>query len=275
MFRDRSPIHSFDRIVAPMLITQGLDDKVVPPSQLDAMVAALHGRGIPHAAIALRRRGPRLPQGRVAPAGRPRPSCRSSARSSGSRPRTTSSRSWWSTWRPSAEVARTGRNVRGAHAAPTEGASPPAIAPAIRSSVWTSSSIVFLNGASHEDALDPTELGGQRERHARALGGGLEPVLALRPHRPRCRPEGQPVRRLECGDLVVRGDPSSARPADPLGIGSADATPGDELDVEDPRAPGTRVLAVRDEREDRIGRGGDDGRIGRRRHAAHLFRGGS
>ena len=35
----------------PMLITQGLDDKVVPPSQLDAMVAALHGRGIPHAAI--------------------------------------------------------------------------------------------------------------------------------------------------------------------------------------------------------------------------------
>jgi dipeptidyl aminopeptidase/acylaminoacyl peptidase len=35
-----------------MLITQGLDDKVVPPSQLDAMVAALHGRGIPHAAIA-------------------------------------------------------------------------------------------------------------------------------------------------------------------------------------------------------------------------------
>ena len=57
VFRDRSPIHSFDRIVAPMLITQGLDDKVVPPSQLDAMVAALHGRGIPHAAIALEGEG--------------------------------------------------------------------------------------------------------------------------------------------------------------------------------------------------------------------------
>ena len=51
VFRERSPIHAFDRVVAPMLITQGLDDKVVPPSQLDAMVAALHGRGIPHAAI--------------------------------------------------------------------------------------------------------------------------------------------------------------------------------------------------------------------------------
>jgi dipeptidyl aminopeptidase/acylaminoacyl peptidase len=51
VFRERSPIHAFDRIAAPMLITQGLDDRVVPPSQLDAMVTALHGRGIPHAAM--------------------------------------------------------------------------------------------------------------------------------------------------------------------------------------------------------------------------------
>jgi dipeptidyl aminopeptidase/acylaminoacyl peptidase len=57
VFIDRSPIHAFDRIVAPMLITQGLEDKVVPPSQLDTMVAALHGRGIPHATISLEGEG--------------------------------------------------------------------------------------------------------------------------------------------------------------------------------------------------------------------------
>ncbi len=57
VFHDRSPIHSFDRIVAPMLITQGLEDRVVPPSQLDAMVEALHGRGIPHATLSLEGEG--------------------------------------------------------------------------------------------------------------------------------------------------------------------------------------------------------------------------
>ncbi len=51
VFRERSPIHSLDRIRAPMLIFQGLDDKVVPPSQVDAMEAALHGRGVPHAVL--------------------------------------------------------------------------------------------------------------------------------------------------------------------------------------------------------------------------------
>jgi dipeptidyl aminopeptidase/acylaminoacyl peptidase len=48
VFRDRSPIHFLDRVRAPMLIFQGLDDKVVPPSQADAMEAAFHARGIPH-----------------------------------------------------------------------------------------------------------------------------------------------------------------------------------------------------------------------------------
>jgi dipeptidyl aminopeptidase/acylaminoacyl peptidase len=51
VFHDRSPIHFFDRVRAPMLIFQGLDDRVVPPSQVDAMVGALHARGIPHAAM--------------------------------------------------------------------------------------------------------------------------------------------------------------------------------------------------------------------------------
>ena len=34
-----------------MLIFQGLDDRVVPPSQLDAMVAAFTARGLPHVAM--------------------------------------------------------------------------------------------------------------------------------------------------------------------------------------------------------------------------------
>ncbi len=48
VFRERSPIHAFDRVRVPVLIFQGLDDKVVPPSQVESMEAALLGRGVPH-----------------------------------------------------------------------------------------------------------------------------------------------------------------------------------------------------------------------------------
>jgi dipeptidyl aminopeptidase/acylaminoacyl peptidase len=51
VFHDRSPIHFLDRCEAPMLLFQGLDDKVVPPSQLDAMVEAFTARGVPHVAM--------------------------------------------------------------------------------------------------------------------------------------------------------------------------------------------------------------------------------
>ena len=51
VFRERSPIHYLDRVRAPMLIFQGLDDRVVPPSQLDAMVEAFTARGLPHVAM--------------------------------------------------------------------------------------------------------------------------------------------------------------------------------------------------------------------------------
>jgi dipeptidyl aminopeptidase/acylaminoacyl peptidase len=50
VFRERSPIHFLDRVRAPVLLFQGLDDKVVPPSQLDAMEAAFAARGVPHVA---------------------------------------------------------------------------------------------------------------------------------------------------------------------------------------------------------------------------------
>ena len=51
VFRERSPIHFLDRVRAPVLVFQGLDDRVVPPSQLDAMVEAFTARGLPHVAM--------------------------------------------------------------------------------------------------------------------------------------------------------------------------------------------------------------------------------
>jgi len=51
VFRERSPIHCLDRVQAPILLFQGLDDRVVPPSQLDVMVAQFTARGLPHVAM--------------------------------------------------------------------------------------------------------------------------------------------------------------------------------------------------------------------------------
>jgi dipeptidyl aminopeptidase/acylaminoacyl peptidase len=46
--RERSPIHFVDRISAPVIVFQGLDDAVVPPEQAELIVAALRERGIEH-----------------------------------------------------------------------------------------------------------------------------------------------------------------------------------------------------------------------------------
>lgn len=43
----RSPIHRLDRLSCPMLILQGRLDTVVPPSQAEAMAAAVRARGLP------------------------------------------------------------------------------------------------------------------------------------------------------------------------------------------------------------------------------------
>ncbi len=51
VWRERSPIHALDRMRAPLLILQGLDDRVVPPSQVDAMEAVFQARGLPYVAM--------------------------------------------------------------------------------------------------------------------------------------------------------------------------------------------------------------------------------
>lgn len=53
LYLARSPIHHTDRLTRPMIFFQGLDDKVVPPQQSEAMVAALRQRGVPVAYVPL------------------------------------------------------------------------------------------------------------------------------------------------------------------------------------------------------------------------------
>lgn len=46
LFWDRSPIHHLDTLNAPMLILQGEDDPVVPPSQAREMYNAVLAKGL-------------------------------------------------------------------------------------------------------------------------------------------------------------------------------------------------------------------------------------
>lgn len=48
----RSPIHFTDRLATPMILFQGLDDKVVPPTQSERMFAAVKAKGLPVAYLA-------------------------------------------------------------------------------------------------------------------------------------------------------------------------------------------------------------------------------
>ena len=50
-YRERSPIHHTERLSCPVAFFQGLEDRVVPPNQAEAMVAALAARGLPHAYV--------------------------------------------------------------------------------------------------------------------------------------------------------------------------------------------------------------------------------
>jgi len=46
IYQDRSPIHHIEQLNCPVIFLQGLQDKVVPPAQAEAMVAALQKKGI-------------------------------------------------------------------------------------------------------------------------------------------------------------------------------------------------------------------------------------
>lgn len=52
LYRARSPVHHTEQLNCPVVFFQGLEDRVVPPSQAEAMVAALARRGLPHAYVA-------------------------------------------------------------------------------------------------------------------------------------------------------------------------------------------------------------------------------
>ncbi len=51
-YRERSPIHFASMLSCPVILFQGLEDRVVPPQQAEIMVEALNANGLPHAYIA-------------------------------------------------------------------------------------------------------------------------------------------------------------------------------------------------------------------------------
>lgn len=52
VYRARSPIHAIDRLACPMILFQGLEDKVVPPNQSQMMADAVRAKGLPVAYLA-------------------------------------------------------------------------------------------------------------------------------------------------------------------------------------------------------------------------------
>lgn len=51
LYRDRSAVRFADHLRCPVIMFQGLEDKVVPPSQAEAFVAACQKKGLPYAYI--------------------------------------------------------------------------------------------------------------------------------------------------------------------------------------------------------------------------------
>jgi len=51
VYVDRSPIHHVDELSAPILLLQGLEDKVVPPNQAEEMADAARAKGLPVALL--------------------------------------------------------------------------------------------------------------------------------------------------------------------------------------------------------------------------------
>jgi dipeptidyl aminopeptidase/acylaminoacyl peptidase len=52
LYRQRSPVHHTDQLSCPVILLQGLEDAVVPPSQAEQLARALELKGIPYAYLA-------------------------------------------------------------------------------------------------------------------------------------------------------------------------------------------------------------------------------
>ncbi|HEX2054355.1 MAG TPA: S9 family peptidase [Actinomycetota bacterium] len=51
LYEERSPIFHTDRLTTPLILFQGLQDKIVPPNQAERMADALRAKGIPFALV--------------------------------------------------------------------------------------------------------------------------------------------------------------------------------------------------------------------------------
>jgi dipeptidyl aminopeptidase/acylaminoacyl peptidase len=56
-YRERSPVNRAAEITAPVIVFQGSEDRVVPPSQAEQILAALRANGVPHAYLLLEGEG--------------------------------------------------------------------------------------------------------------------------------------------------------------------------------------------------------------------------
>jgi dipeptidyl aminopeptidase/acylaminoacyl peptidase len=63
IIRARSPIHHLTLIDCPVILFQGMDDKVVPPNQAELMAAALRAKGLPVALLTFEDEGHGFRQG--------------------------------------------------------------------------------------------------------------------------------------------------------------------------------------------------------------------
>ena len=89
LWRERSPVNFADRIRAPIIILQGLEDAIVPPSQSEIVVQALR-ENASRSPTSPSRASSTASARRPRSSARSRPSCRSTRRSSASSPPATS-----------------------------------------------------------------------------------------------------------------------------------------------------------------------------------------
>jgi dipeptidyl aminopeptidase/acylaminoacyl peptidase len=57
VYAERSPINHVEQLNCPVILLQGLDDRVVPPTQAEDIVAGLDERGVPHVYLAFEGEG--------------------------------------------------------------------------------------------------------------------------------------------------------------------------------------------------------------------------